>query len=54
MPISAYFKGSGDKVMANLQKQYGEKQGKSAFYAIANEQGQNPPKKSRRYYGEKS
>lgn len=33
MPISKYFKGSGEKVMASMQKKYGVKKGKSVFYA---------------------
>lgn len=36
MPISKYFKGSGDKVMANMTKEYGAKKGKQVFYATAN------------------
>ncbi len=36
MPISEYFKGSGDKVMKNMTKEYGAKKGKSVFYATAN------------------
>jgi hypothetical protein len=41
LPLSKYFKGSGEKVMANMQKEYGAKKGKSVFYATANKQGQN-------------
>jgi len=36
MPLSKYFKGSGEKVMKNMVKQYGAKKGKSVFYAIVN------------------
>ena len=36
MPVSKYFKGHGDKVMANMKKEYGDKKGKSVFYALAN------------------
>ena len=36
IPISKYFGGSGEKVLSNTKKQYGEKQGKSVFYALVN------------------
>jgi hypothetical protein len=36
MPLSKYFKGSGEKVMKNMKKQYGEKKGEQVFYATAN------------------
>lgn len=36
MPISSYFKGKGEKVMADMKKRYGPKKGKSVFYATAN------------------
>jgi hypothetical protein len=42
MPIDKYFKGDGDKVMSSMQKQYGEKKGKSVFYATANKKGMTP------------
>lgn len=42
MPVSEYFKGHGDKVMANMQKEYGAKKGKSVFYATANKKGAKP------------
>lgn len=38
MPISKYFKGKGEKVMKSMKKQYGEKKGKSIFYALVNKQ----------------
>lgn len=38
MPISKYFGGNGEKVMANMTKEYGSKKGKSVFYATANKQ----------------
>ena len=44
MPVSKYFKGSGEKVMHSMQKQYGEEKGKQVFYATVNKkkkQGQN-------------
>ena len=42
MPVSAYFKGSGTKVMKKLKTEYGEKEGESMFYKIANKNNQNP------------
>lgn len=36
MPVSKYFKGHGDEVMANMKKQYGDKKGEQVFYATAN------------------
>lgn len=42
MPLSKYFKGSGDKVMKNMREEYGEEKGKRVFYATANKQGEVP------------
>ena len=39
MPVSKYFKGHGNEVMANMKSQYGDKKGESVFYATANKQG---------------
>jgi len=36
MPINKYFKGHGDEVMRNMEKEYGPEQGKRVFYATAN------------------
>lgn len=36
MPLSKYFKGSGEKVMKNMKKKYGDKKGKEVFYATSN------------------
>jgi len=36
VPLNKYFHGHGDEVMSQMQKQYGEKKGKSVFYATAN------------------
>jgi len=36
MPISGYYKGSGNKVMSSMKKRYGAKKGKQVFYATAN------------------
>jgi len=43
MPLSKYFKGSGEKVMSSMKKQYGAKKGKQVFYATSNK---NKKKKS--------
>ena len=48
MPLAKYFKGKGEEVMDDMQSRYGDKKGKSVFYATANKQGQNPPEKSKR------
>jgi len=46
MPVSRYFGGHGEEVLANMIKQYGAKKGKSVFYATANKQGQAPEDES--------
>lgn len=46
MPISAYYHGSGEKVMSDMMNRYGAKKGKSVFYATANKRGQKPSAKS--------
>jgi hypothetical protein len=38
MPLSKYFKGKGPQVMKSMLAKYGEKKGKSVFYAVANKQ----------------
>jgi len=48
MPVSEYFKGSGDKVMSSMQKEYGDKKGKQVFYATANKKGLTAGKKKKR------
>lgn len=53
MPISKYFKGHGDKVMQNMQKEYGDKKGKSIFYATANKKGLSPSDKVKKKHGVK-
>jgi hypothetical protein len=45
MPISEYYKGSGEKVMASMKERYGEEKGKRVFYATANKKGMNRPGK---------
>ena len=42
MPVSEYFSGHGAEVMRNMKKQYGEKKGKSVFYATAHARGEKP------------
>lgn len=54
MPLSEYFKGSGEKVMSSMKKKYGEKKGKQVFYATANKRGQvetGPSEKTRKKHG---
>jgi len=46
MPVSGYYKGSGDKVMANMTKEYGDKKGKQVFYATANKRKMTGPSDS--------
>lgn len=55
MPLSKYFKGSGEKVMRSMQKEYGAKKGKQVFYATANKQGMDvgPSKHVRKKRGVK-
>jgi hypothetical protein len=36
MPIGKYFGGKGDKVMNEMKERYGDKKGKSVFYATSN------------------
>ena len=36
MPVSKYFKGHGEKVMAAMKEQYGAEKGQQVFYATAN------------------
>ncbi len=42
MPVSEYFHGSGNKVLASMQKRYGDKKGKQVFYATASSKGMKP------------
>lgn len=42
MPIGAYYKGHGSDVMDDMVNRYGEKKGKSVFYATANKRGLKP------------
>ena len=36
MPLDKYFKGKGDEVKKNMQREYGGKKGKQVFYATIN------------------
>ena len=45
MPLSKYFKGDGEEVMADMVKRYGTEKGKRMFYATANKQHMAPKKK---------
>lgn len=45
MPLSRYFKGDGEEVMAGMVKRHGAKEGKRLFYATANARGMAPKKK---------
>jgi len=38
MPLSKHFGGKGAAVMKDMVKRYGEKKGKSVFYATENKQ----------------
>ena len=44
MPVDKYYKGHGSEVMSDMTKRYGEKKGKSVFYATANKKpAMKPP-----------
>lgn len=53
MPLSKYFSGGGEKVMANMKKQYGEEKGKRVFYATANKRKNRPMHPSDNFKGGK-
>ena len=42
MPVSGYYAGKGEKVMASMQRKYGAKKGKKIFYATASRHGKRP------------
>lgn len=54
MPVEKYFKGKGEKVLADMIKRYGPKKGKSVFYATANKENMTAedykPKKSSKFH----
>lgn len=45
MPVSEYYKGSGESVMRDMKKRYGSKAGERVFYATAEKRGMNRPGK---------
>lgn len=47
MPINKYFKGHGDAVMSNMEREYGSDKGKRVFYATANARKMKPRSESR-------
>lgn len=53
-PISKYFKGHGREVMSNMEKEYGDEEGKRVFYATANKHKKKSKKHSRKKGGKKS
>lgn len=48
MPVSEYYRGSGEKVMHSMQRRYGKEGGKRVFYATANKRKMNRPGKGRK------
>lgn len=48
MPVSEYYKGKGERVMASMVRRYGPERGKRIFYATANKLGLVPPEKKRK------
>jgi hypothetical protein len=54
MPISKYFKGSGEKVMSSMKKTYKDpKKAKQVFYATANKRGVAPSADAKKRMGVK-
>lgn len=47
MPVDAYYKGHGLEVMRDMIARYGQKKGKSVFYAKANKNTKLKPKGER-------
>jgi hypothetical protein len=47
-PVSKYFKGHGEEVMSNMEKEYGKDEGKRVFYATANKRDKKKRKNKRR------
>lgn len=43
MPLSKYFQGDGEKVMASMKKTYGPEKAERVFYATANKQKSQEP-----------
>jgi hypothetical protein len=53
MPLSKYFKGSGEKVMHSMMNKYGDEKGKQVFYATAKKKGMEPSDKMKKKHGVK-
>ena len=53
MPLSNYYKGHGEEVMAKMEKEYGKEKGKKVFYAKANKMKSMLPseKKGKKKHG---
>jgi hypothetical protein len=53
MPLSKYYGGHGEEVMASMSKKHGKKKGKEIFYATANKHGLDagPSKKVKKEHG---
>jgi hypothetical protein len=49
MPLSKYYGGSGEKVMKNMKKEYGDKKGKQVFYATANKRKDSEKGESKKH-----
>lgn len=45
MPKSAYFKGSGEKVLRRMKRRYGDERGERIFHATAEKTGMKPSKR---------
>ena len=45
MPVSEYYRGKGEKVLAIMRKRYGPEKGERIFYAVAYKLGLVPPEK---------
>lgn len=48
MPLSNYYGGSGEKVMKNMKKEYGEEKGERVFYATSNKKKKHEKSESRK------
>jgi len=47
MPLSKYYGGHGSKVMSSMKDEYGDKKGKSVFYATVNKRKKKKRKRKR-------
>lgn len=48
MPLSKYYGGHGEKVMANMKKEYGEEKGERVFYATSNKKKKHEKSESKK------